>query len=320
MDLVYENSLPEVTLGGSGHPTTYSTTFEHGIRSATVDKALLEVGARSATMEIPRWKVLFNGVVVTREFKPSICARMGDGFFCKLVFDVTPIVNSKRRKDHTVGIEYMGVREFVVDHVGLLLMGSYDTVRSFYHFWSGAISLKPGDVIELSLPGRLSGMKARIVAYIPHTSASLVVSTGEGTSTISKSVGTNEFALDIGDAVQLRLEHKGTGEYYPRELLVSSILVYRIEAPEPRIEASYSVSADALKLEVSNAGDDRAENLVVTVFAVGNVVDRAVVGELKPGESKTLNLRLKPGSTNTVRVIWRHRGKLMFRDIRLRPD
>lgn len=318
IDLLYENSLPEITLGGSGHPTSYSVVFEHSLKASVVDRALLEVGIRASSMEIPRWKISFNDVVLTREFKPLICVETSNGFFCKLVFDVTPIVTSKQKREHRVEIEYIGVKEFTLDHIGLLMLGSYEAARSLYGFWSGAISLQPGSSVDITLPQRFDHAKARIVAYLPHTDASLVVGTDSGTTVISRSTGMNEFTVELEDVSYLRLEHQGSGGYYPKEVLVSSILVYKIEVPEPSIEVSYNLDNSSVELNISNNGSDAAENVVVVSIAVGNVIDRKVLGELKPGQSQTIALSIKQGSTNTIRVIWKHRGKTMFKDIKVK--
>jgi len=318
IDLLYENSLPEIALGGSSHPTSYSVVFEHSLKASAIDRALLEVGIRASSMEIPRWKISFNDVVLTREFKPLICVETSDGFFCKLIFDVTPIVTSKQKYEHKVEIEYMGVKELILYHIGLLMLGSYEAARSLYGFWSGAISLQPSNSIDIVLPQKFDRAKARIVAYLPHTDASLVVSTSSSTTVISRSTGMNEFTVELEDASYLRLEHQGPGGYYPKEVLVSSILVYQIEIPEPSIEVSYNPNNGNIELNISNNGSDSAENVVVVSIAVGNVIDRKVLGELKPGQSQTVSLNIKQGSTNTIRVIWKHRGKTMFKDIKVK--
>ncbi|WP_156328016.1 hypothetical protein [Pyrodictium delaneyi] len=320
IDLLYDNSLPEITLGGAGHPTSYTVTFEHILKTRSIDKALLELGIRVASMEIPRWKISFNDVVLTREFKPLLCVEISNGYFCKIVFDVTPIVTSKDSSQHKVDIEYIGVKELSIDHIGLLMLGSYEEAMSIYSYWSGAVSLQPGSATDIELPYEFEHAKAKIIAYLPHSDAKLLISSDSVNTIIERTTGMNELIVDLGTTKRLKLEHRGTGSYYPREILLSSILVYQMNVPEPSIDVNHRIVNDIAEIQLSNSGSDAAENVVVVSIAVGNVIDRKVLGKLEPGDAKKLQLKIKHGAINTIRVIWKHRGKTFFKDLKVRTE
>ena len=309
--VLYHNVFPNVYIGQTGG-TVFRSSFPLE-EPGRVASAYLELGLSVPPARLGGFALTVNGITLTREFKPSACSSMGDRLFCKMVFDVTPVVKSKRPESLNVEVEHRGMHEAGLGHLGLLLLVGHESASSELAYYSGALSLPPGASHEVKIPEGIEAGEARLVAYIPHAAARLVVENGGSREELG-GTGFAEYTVAVRDGV-LRLVHEGPGSYYPHEIVVSSILLYRMKAPEPRVEARLvSVESGAVEVEVANAGGAEVANLVVVAFSRGVISDRVIIDKLAPGEAK--RLRLKAPGDSIIRIIWRHLDRTVFRELR----
>ncbi len=315
--LLYHNVFPSVFLGqtsGVSFRNNFSLDEPERIR-----RAFLEVGLITQEPLIRGFIVSLNGITLTREFKPINCSPYGERLFCKAVYDVEPIVRAKPTSTWSLEIEYRGLREVMLAHVGLLVAREHESASSSHAYLSGALSLKPGESTALQLPSRLEeGAEARIVAVLPSSEARLVIEPVEAPGSGLQGSGLVEHAFRVPPGTdRITLRHVGGGSYYPRELVVSSLLIYRVKAPVPVIEVSLkSLEEGHAIIVVSNRGDADVGNVIVVSFSKGNVLERKILSSLKPGEEVEVKIRAEQGGS--VRVIWRYLDRTLFREIKLR--
>ncbi|ABM81110.1 hypothetical protein [Hyperthermus butylicus] len=316
-DVFYESNLPQMLLGGDTHPTSYDVNFLLPFPPERTTDVLLEVGVTTWSLEPFRWKISFNNVVVTREFKPSICTYINGGAaYCKLVYNVKPIVDSRPSNPLSVSIRYAGVREIRLDHIGLFAVAEDADVKARYYYLSGALALSNGEVFSVKMPFRFSNARIHIIVSMPSPEALIVARAGGKIIELGKAVGMVEYQHTLGDITELALEATNVQS----TLLVSSILVYEVEAPTPTVKIELEfIEGDEAKITIVNEGNGVAEKVIALSMALGSVLSRQVVGDLKPGTSKSLTVKIRPGTINTIRVIWSSRGKLEFKDLKIKP-
>ncbi len=312
----YNNVFPNVNLGQASG-TRFSTTF--GVENPSrVHRAFLELGLVVSDMSRLGFIVLFNKVTVTREFKPAACASLGDDRkFCKVVYDATPIIASKPSNSCRVEVEYRGMREVTLAHLGFLVLQEHPDATTRLAYLSGALSLEPSASTSVALPGPIDSPEVRVASFIPHSSAALRLTAG-GSSATLRGHGFNEHTVRMSGSVDaISIEHVGDGRYYPREVLLSSILVHATNAPQPVLEASATIIAQGrVRVDITNKGSAPARNVIVVVLHKGMVLARRIIESIEEKGQATLELPVEPGST--VRVIWRHLDRTLFREVKLR--
>jgi len=312
--VLYQNVFPSVYLGQTSGVSFRNSFFVE--QPEKVVTALLEVGIIASSSTIRGLVLSVNGITLTREFKPLTCAPYGEKMFCKAVYDIKPVVESKPATAWTVEIEYRGLHELAVEHLGLLVLRGHESAENRHAYYSGALSLRPGDSYEIRLLGEAAEGELRIVALIPSQEASLVVEAGGSAHRLQGS-GFNEYSIPVSSLESVVLRHEGGGSYYPREILVSAVLAYHVKAPEPVIEARLvRMEQGRATVEIANAGGEAAHNIIVVSFSKGNVLERKIIERIEPGQAQRLDLKAEPGGS--IRVIWRYLDKTIFRDIKLK--
>ncbi len=325
-DLVYDYITPLTRLGGLSNPIHTSYKLEASTESgARLVEAYLEVAITSPEPYLRYWRLWLDGVAITREFKPLTSVRAGNHVFSKIVFNVTPILNPSKR-EHVVAISYEGGREIIIDHVGLLVIYEADECKEkSYAYLSGALLLDPGDyyTVPLSIPLPSSGeLNIRVYGVMPARQARLTISVnGEALTSYGGYMGGVEVVahreLKPTDKLVVELRHeKPAIQYYPRYIKVSSLLVEVGPRREPVIDVEASPEADGIRVSVRNNGTATAENVILLSVSKGMVLDRKFVGELRPGAAVVE--KLKGVDASLVRVVWRYKGKTMFKDYRVK--
>ncbi len=258
---------------------------------------------------VRKWKIELSDVVLTREFKPQICRKYSGGYVCKVVFDVTPIVRSKPLTSYKVSIFYPEMNnEISLLHIGFLTLINDRKTYARYVYLNEPLVLCPRERVDIKLPFVLKNAYVKMTVTLPHSSAQLTLLSDQTRIEISGYQGSLEYTNNIKGIRSLSISHMGSGVYLPREVIVSSLLLYETNAPKPELRASIDVIDNSkAKVLVENVGDNEASNVIVVNIAVGNVVDRKIIDGIKPGEGKSVTISIKPGYLNIVRVIWRYK-------------
>ncbi len=315
----YHNVYPDMLLGQTAL-TRFRAPF-HVERFENILKSLLEIGIIVPRLNVYNMILAFNNVTLTRELKPGVCVDIDNKYYCKLVFDVTPVVISKPSQTLRLDVEYRGVEEINIAHVGFITLKKSGEASSSIFFYSGSLLLDPGETYTLKLQQKMESALARFVVFIPHPGAVVKVSSDDDSIKpleISGTSGFSEFAVSIGKASEIRIKYKSDKSHYPRTLILSSVLVYKSSMPLPSIDISVrEIRGDRARVIVVNSGTGEARNLILTSISRGNILDRQLIGRLEPGQEKELDVRIDP-SFSSVRVIWRQLDRTEFKEIRIK--
>ena len=307
-DLVYEVVAPHISLGGVSNKTNYS--FDFSLSNYPANKSLLDIVVALKNLDIRKWKVELSGVALTREFKPQICKRYSQGYICKFLFDVTPIIRSKPSKKYRVNIIYPEMRELMLLHLGFFVLVNENKADTRYVYLSEPIVLGPQESINFKLPFRFSNAHIKMTLSIPHASATLILESQSRKTKISGYQGAIEYMNSIGATESISLYHKGSGAYFPKEIIVPSILIYETNAPKPRINVTINkLKESKVEVKLINEGDAKASNVIVVNISVGNIVDRKIISEIASGEEKSVIININPNYLNTIRVIWKFKDE-----------
>jgi hypothetical protein len=313
-DIYYEVDTPGLELGAAGSPITYSIEFTMPFDARLVTHALLEIAVSVGDIRSVRWKVSFSDVVVTREFKPITCIRFRGSYYCKMVYNVKPIIASKLEKRLRTVVRYLGGDEIKIHHIGLLVTAQEEKAKSAYTYMSGFMELKPGEGYTVNIPSPMSGkLNLRIVAAFPETGGHLKIIDSSNNHLELRGVGIGDHNLSISGEGPIEIRAAGGGS-----ILVSSLLLYKLHTPKPNIEVEVGKHNDALRVKIRNTGDSDADTVIVNCISLGVVVDRKIVGRLESGREVEVTLKYNPGSINTVRVVWRYKSTTEFRDVKLK--
>jgi hypothetical protein len=315
----YHNVYPDMLLGQTAL-TRFRTPF-HVEKPENILKSLLEIGVIVPRLSMYNMILVFNNVTLTRELKPGVCVDIDNKYYCKLVFDVTPVITSKPSQTLRLDAEYRGVEEINIAHVGFITLKKSGEASSSILFYSGSLLLDPGEAYILKLQQKMESALARFVLFVPHPSAVVKISSNDDSVKpleISGASGFSEYTMSVGNVSEIRIEYKGDKSYYPRTLILSSVLVYKSSMPLPSIDiAIREIKGDKALVKVVNSGTGEARNLILTSISRGNVLDRQLIERLEPGQEEELEVRMDP-SFSSIRVIWRQLDKTEFKEVRIR--
>ncbi len=335
-DTIYVSSMPNFTLGGLIKSKTTIPLDFTPIINADLSKALLEIGV-TAPREKFLWRLKVNGVPIAREFKPQVVARLKNRIFAKVVYDISPVLKSpgnSRKNRVNVTIKYEGSDRIVIEHIGLLAFYSCDDALGNVSLLSGALALEPGEVAKVNLkhPQGLSvSGTLRTMLILPNPKARTTISFNNNhTAKIEGVIGGDEVLLHVDNitednVVEIRHEEPVT-QYYPKELLVSSILLSQTQYNEPKLEIvdiKYPEKlgrGDKIKVTIANKGVSKPDKAVLTLMVRGQTVFQEKIELLEPGQQTTVEVpvNLPKGEHQLVfRTIWRKLAKTSFNEKRI---
>ncbi|WP_297503712.1 hypothetical protein [Thermococcus sp.] len=322
-DLAYEAIAPQVILGGVGNKTHYYIDFAiASYGSEEIVRALLDIVVSIKSNNARKWKIELSDVVLTREFKPQVCKRYSNGYVCKIVFDVTPIVKSKPSARYRVSIFYPEMNnEINLLHIGFLTLTSNKKAHTKYVYLNEPLILGPGEKTRIGLPFRLGDAYIKMTLTIPHSSAQLILASNHSKVEISGYQGSLEYTDNIKEVQALTIAHIGSGAYLPKEIIVSSLLIYETNIPRPNIDINIrKLNNSKAEIVVENNGNNVATNVVIVDIAVGTVVDRKVIEQIEAGEKKNIVIKMKPDHLNIIRAIWRFKDNTYIVEKKIRPS
>jgi len=304
---VYDVVFPSVRLGQSAASSFSSNFVLHGGVELVFLEAVVGVDEKPAG-----FRVSFNGVTITREFKPLLCVEAETGGqLCKLLYDVTPIVRSKESKSVDVVLENFSMNTVTLQELALVVLYRMRGARAFLRHYGGIMLLDPGELVQFSLKGR-GALAASIVAFMPHADSKLVVNGKEFSGH-----GFNVFNVDLGDTSMVEIGYKGRRDVFPRKAVLLGLLASKGAVPRPAIMVNVErISDRRARVSVQNRGKVAAENVIIVSLSRGLVVDRKIIGRIGAGESRSVEIRVSEKSP-FVRIIWRELGELRVKEVKL---
>ncbi len=325
-DIAYSTTVVPLHLGGLSNPNMGSVSLSLPVPpESKVVKVLLEIGmVTRAYPERMRWRLWFDGVAVSREYRPKSIAKLSDepGYYSKAVFDITPIYRHERSV-HEVTVAYEGSDPVTVEHVGLLAI--YDVPDSVvsYAFVSGALAIDPGERYTLSLrlrdvPTDATSASMRVVAALTHRDSKLAISVnGSRVRELSGFVGVEDANLDdipVASEYRVSFEHESGSRHARLSTIV--VTVAKRTLPDIVVDSVERVNGKA-RVRLVNRGTSTPEKLMLLVMVPGESIQRMELEPLAPGEARVVEVEAPKGKMTAVRIVWVKHGRPYQREVKL---
>ncbi len=331
-EVIYKSILPSIKLGGLETSKAFIPIDLVLPGEIEISKALLELAIKSRRERFT-WRLKVNGVPVTREFKPNSIAEAKDYLFSKLVYDITPIMQARKKRRHrcNIVVRYEGSEYLSIEHVGLLLYIPSEDAKSYISLLSGALALEPGEVYRSILKhptGIDTTGKLRVTLFSPSTQAEIGIRfNGKLETSLSSIVGGEEAVLEVSDINEVNtidINHVDTGAtYYPKELLISSLYLQQSIYREPKLTIKEIIisdkleSGDKIRLVISNDGESVPDKSILTIIHLGSTIYREELPNLEPGEETVVEPKIKLPRGEyplIIRLIWKKLSRTTFTD------
>lgn len=332
-DMIYVSTTPNTSLGGLSLTRTTIPLDLSPVVDASISKGLLEIAVR-APHEKFMWRLKVNGIPVAREFKPQVLAHLKSSVFAKLVYDITPILKtpeSMRKNRINVTIKYEGSDHIFVEHIGALVGYDSSDAETRISMLSGALALDPGEDALLSIehPEELSVPALfKTVLISPSPQANILLKFNNDKNYIIKGiVGGEEISFNVlcrSGKNTIYIKHgEPVTQYYPKELLVSSIVLLQTKYVEPKLEITdlkipeKISSGEKIRLRITNKGEAKPGRALLTVIYRGQAILQVKLPLLEPGSETEVEIPINlPRGEHTVnfRLVWRKLSKIVFKD------
>lgn len=333
-DIIYTSAFPNKPLGGL---TLSRETIPLDLvppTNAELEYALLEVGVQTHSTSI-EWRVKVNGINITKEFKPVLTANLRDKLLAKLIYDITSILRrpeALRRNRVNITFKREGGKPIIIEHIGLVALFKAPEASSSIKYYSGVLSLEPGEKAGYSIGFTGENPTLKSAVYIPSRQAQMMISVnGSEHIELTNIQGLSEVVKELRGVNRvdtIEFLHHDTGERYaPRQVRVYNLLLHSTTYAKPELniesidvprEADKEVTA---KIVIKNKGDSKPDKALLVVMCFGNVVFNTELEPLDPGAStlKEIKFSLPPGEYETVfRVIWRKLTRMWYKDFRIK--
>jgi len=309
--------------------------------SESVERLLLSIGVFVDHDVRPpiSWKLIVDGVSVSREFRPQFQVETDWGVYMKAIYDVKPILSRRvvERESHKIVVIRDAVKP--VRMADAVLYARYSSEKGVYSvsYWTGAVALEPGEgyQVNANLGRSMEGKRrAGVIVHSPYHDASFRVIAGGSQPETAVGEGSHYIEASVpykGSPVPVYIRYEDPGyRFYPRIAVVSDVFVAEVKAPEPRprlVVERVSVKDSRLVIEgyVENVGDDVLEPPMLVVLALGVRLARKKLPRLEPGgrtgfrvEFAVDRLPIRPSRAN-VRLVWRRLGetRIVSREVSL---
>lgn len=309
----------------------------------SVERLLLSIGVfTDRDIRAPiSWKLVVDGVSISREFRPQFIVETDDGYYMKAIYDVKPILASRvvGQESHKILVYRDAVHPIRLADALLYARFKSEKARYAVSYFTGAVSLEPGEHYKVDANiGRGFGGKrtAGVIVHSPyHDSAFELVAGG---SRPERAVGQGVHYIQVsvpykGSPVPVSVKYIDPGyKYYPRIAILTEAIVAELlaPAPEPRLvigEVEVEDSRVRVRGSVENIGDDVLDSTMIVVLALGARLARRTLPPVEPGGSISFTLEFDVSrlpitpSRASVRLIWRRLGetRLVSREIQIPP-
>lgn len=296
-----------------------------------VERLLLSIGVFTDRETRPpiSWKLVVDGVSVSRELRPQFMVETDDGYYMKAIYDVKPVLAGRvvRQESHKILVFRDAVHPIRIADVLLYARFENEKARYSVSYYTGAVAMEPGDhyKVDANLGRGFGGKRtAGVLVHSPyHDSAFELVAGG---SKPERAVGQGAHYIEAsfsytGSPVPVYLKYIDPGfKFYPRIAVLTEVIAAEIlaPAPEPRLYIE-SVEAEGSKITVrgvvENVGDDVLDSTMLVVLALGARLARKTLPPVEPGgkaeftlEFDVSRLPIRP-SRASIRLIWRRLGE-----------
>ncbi len=295
----YYVDFPRQVIGGYSNPREVSVIFEPPRKTVKPLLSLMELEISGENIALDRWRLWFNNIAIAREIKPVVNLRIRDHSFVKAVFDIAPLLDGREVDEYKFRIRYMHSAGVEVLKVGFLLIYEEPGSRTETEYRLSPIVLN-GKEREIILESTiLPPYTLHLTGLAPH--GALSISCGN-------SIVTEEGLVDSKVECNSRKIVISASNTEPPALL-SSLVMFRMERPEPTIEITVEKTDSGIEAIIENNGTATADNVIVLILAAGNVLYRSKHEKLLPMQKIQVKTGLPKTSHITIRVIVKYKGE-----------
>lgn len=306
-------------LGGIHNPPRHKLYYLVPFQGeADVGDSFVEIFARTRRPEMTRWRIWFDGVAVTREYRPNYTLPAERGEYSITVINVTPLVKRNPQKTkHKLLIVNEGSEP--IELLGSLMIKTYKTPRgrAQLNYATGGVWVDEGATVRL--PGVEEAEFPQMSLFSTPLAISsplhATVSCGGEEAEYSQVSRVGELRLTLPSCTRPELTLATGGPM----LLPSVVAVSQeYDKPEPvlgEVEVAEEAGRLRLKVPVENRGSAELERGLLTVFALGEAIARRELETLGPGGFTTVELEARVARdvrALVVRLIWNEYGEPRF--------
>jgi len=253
--------------------------------------------------DVKRWKVLFNGITLTREFKPLLTSTSFDKrrHICLFVYEVSAVIGLS---SNNLRVIYEGSARINVEVAALMSLHRYPDVKSYLNFALGSSTRN-----EILLPRMPAPFKASdsvfhlVVESSEISSLNLLTESANGlskVSTITINKGINYLEIDTPlDANSLKI----VSEKQIRPLVLIGVVS---NLSRPSLEVKARRVSDGIELMVVNRSTSALDKIDVSLVKHGTTLRTFNIENVDPGKTLKMVLKGREASEAThVKMHWR---------------
>jgi len=283
--------------------------------TAPIENAyLILVITRPSNIDIIKWKISIDKVVLTREFKPHLDIGINNRYTQSLfIYDISKILGS----ESYLRISYEGKNNIRIDTATLLSVYRY---KGFHVYLDCSVNICKADNIQRyveNLARSFSPNNIRINTGLIServTEVSIGISNLENTITYRLVPGFNIIELNISPDKIPATINIGSRDELTRHIFTCTFLSYE---QQPRLSINkIDIDGDKLLLTISNIGDSSPDRSELIIIRYGVPLQKIDIEPIKPGEKREIAIDLKAigkYKNAVVRLIW-HKAFKMYYD------
>ncbi len=289
------------------------------VLSKPVRKAYLII---SATLEEPfnslnKWKIVLNGVALTREYNPHIEREFMNGIHSVFVYDVTSVV---KESEVRLELSYDGKERIKIDTATLITLHEYPKMHTFIEGLIDLVPLENNYSMNYGSTESFEPNEAKLyIGLNSFRQTRISVLDVSGKELYSGILPLGFYLLEL--AVEARCRNFVVQPSAPAAKHMFNILTLTYAKYPKIVVENVEMSGSRIKATISNVGESDAEDVMLVVLKLGATIAHKRVGTLQSGERKDVELELRDVGLaiprRILRVIWRYGGKLFTHDITL---
>jgi len=253
--------------------------------------------------DVKRWKVLFNGITLTREFKPLLTATSFDKrrSICLFAYDVSAVIGMS---GSSLRVIYEGSARITVEVTALISLHRYLDVKSYLNFTLGSSAKNEILLPSMPVPFKASDSVLHLVVESPETSTlSLLAESSKELSkvlgiTINKGINYLEIDAPL-DANSLKI----VSEKQIRPLVLIGVAS---NLSKPSLEVKAKRVSDGIELTVVNRSTSVLDKIDVSLVKYGTILRTFNIENVDLGKTLKMVLKGHEASEAThVKIHWR---------------
>ncbi len=329
-DVIISTALTQVSVGGFRNPRYQRIMLDTSLsRVKKIDKALLELAITSPFNPLnSKWKLVFDGFTLTREFKPQLSVEENGVYHSKLLFDITPVIKPYNR--HAVGVQFDGAQPLTIDHVNLLVFYPTSEVKTSVAYFSGMLLLKPGETVEI--PINIEPIEGedflKVIGIVPSKQAKIeFYLNGKMLNRFEGVIGVEEISynnnIGVSSENKLRIAHlPAETKYYPNMFRLSTIIIGKAKYSMPDMDiGNVRILEDSIEVEIRNNNNIKPDRVVLLAISLGNIIFRKKIEDFPENGVQVVRIPLNKNKAKispiTLRIVWNKLSRSRFKEKRI---